>query len=423
MTTITKVFQESDTFKDFRAPQFKVKVQGLTFSPDGQENVPQTDLVRDVTQITYKDNIKEIDGFDLVVNNWNATTRNLKYVGSETPQTLDGSSAQAKLYHLFDPNKHVFEINMGYVNTGGHGNELRLMMKGNCTSFDPNFPNSGASTLTVHGLNVLHRLRTKQYTDKYPKKKPSQIARDISQKTDPDKHCRRFPMDIDINQQALGSEAQIDYISQTNQYDIDFLFTLARRMGYVVFVHQGQNGKDRLYFGPSQGDAAQPLRQVTYELKWGESLMDFKPTLNATNQVWSVKVRSYNNKTSSSISESVNLDNAGITINRDLIPILRDAQQLGACGQREEVVVNEPVRNAAEARQRAKAILTERFKQFVTAQGTTVGLPDLRAGMQLKIDKIGSRFSGIYFVTETTHTIGDSGYTTRFTARREDPGS
>ena len=38
----------------------------------------------------------------------------------------------------------------------------------------------------------------------------------------------------------------------------------------------------------------------------------------------------------------------------------------------------------------------------------------------MQIGGLGSRFSGTYFVTDTTHTIGAGGYTTRFSARRED---
>ena len=49
---------------------------------------------------------------------------------------------------------------------------------------------------------------------------------------------------------------------------------------------------------------------------------------------------------------------------------------------------------------------------MVNGSGSTVGLPDLRAGIVLQIDGLGDRFSGRYFVTATTHTIGDSGYTT-----------
>jgi phage protein D len=67
----------------------------------------------------------------------------------------------------------------------------------------------------------------------------------------------------------------------------------------------------------------------------------------------------------------------------------------------------------------ADDILADQFRQMVKASGATVGLPDLRAGSKLHVKKLGARFDGEYFVTGTTHTIGDSGYRTTFNARRE----
>ncbi|HEX6322440.1 MAG TPA: hypothetical protein VFZ36_01840, partial [Vicinamibacterales bacterium] len=61
-----------------------------------------------------------------------------------------------------------------------------------------------------------------------------------------------------------------------------------------------------------------------------------------------------------------------------------------------------------------------RLKQLVEASGTTVGLPNLRAGQRVRIVGLGARFSGTYFVIKTTHTINNSGYVTKFTARREE---
>jgi phage protein D len=69
------------------------------------------------------------------------------------------------------------------------------------------------------------------------------------------------------------------------------------------------------------------------------------------------------------------------------------------------------------------AILLDRHKEMVKASATCIGLPDLRAGQRVNIEGLGARFSGTYFVTETTHTIGDGGYTTKFNARREDKGN
>jgi hypothetical protein len=39
--------------------------------------------------------------------------------------------------------------------------------------------------------------------------------------------------------------------------------------------------------------------------------------------------------------------------------------------------------------------------------------------MKVVIGGVGARFSGTYFITDTTHSINDGGYVTRFNARRE----
>jgi phage protein D len=93
------------------------------------------------------------------------------------------------------------------------------------------------------------------------------------------------------------------------------------------------------------------------------------------------------------------------------------------CDPREELVVDKPVQSEKEAKQVAQAILKDRHKEMVKASGATVGLPDLRAGRKMQIEGLGARFNGIYFITDTTHTLNDSGYVTRFNARREVTGA
>jgi len=126
-------------------------------------------------------------------------------------------------------------------------------------------------------------------------------------------------------------------------------------------------------------------------------------------------VKGWNRQTNRAIGQKVTM--ADVDINRDLQPLL---DQPG-CQPREDTVVNEPMYSDAQARRRALAILSDKLKQMVEANGTVVGLPDLRAGQQVLIRGLGARFSGIYFVIKTTHTLNDSGYATKFTARREQP--
>jgi phage protein D len=84
-------------------------------------------------------------------------------------------------------------------------------------------------------------------------------------------------------------------------------------------------------------------------------------------------------------------------------------------------VTDRPVFTEAQAREMAKDIIRKQLEGMVQASGATVGLPDLRAGRKVQISGLGPRFQGEYFISESTHTIDESGYRTRFTAKRNVP--
>jgi phage protein D len=403
---IVPLREESVRQGGFRIPEFEIRIEGA--------GLPR-DVLRDVTQINYKDNIREIDSFELTVNNWDAAIRTFKYVGSETPESLRGGTPESLRHRLFDPCNKTVEVRMGYRG------DLRLMLKGTFTTMEPSFPSGGAPALTVRGLNVLHQLRRKQYSTNWEDKTDSQIAENIATLNDPDLNRKRFPLPIETDSASRAAERPIPYVAQQNQYDIDFLLIRARERGYVVVVlppdpgGRGVQREERLYFGRSQANMP-ALREVTFELKWGISLMEFRPTLTTANQIRSVTVNGWDRAAHRAIRERVGLDDPELNLNRDLHEVLN------RCDPREEVVVDEPVFTTAQARERAVAILMDRQKEMVRASATCVGLPDLRTGQRVRILGVGARFSGTYFVTDTTHTINDSGYTTRFNARREDEG-
>jgi phage protein D len=371
-TTAVPIFQ---SHQDFYVPYFQVKIAGR---PAGQE------VMRDVLQVSYKDNLTEIDSFDLTVNNWDAETRDFKY--------SDGD--------IFDPGKEL-ELWLGYYG----GDSLRLMVRGQITALHPAFPAGGASTLAVSGLNVLHKLRTKQESHAYELKTDSQIAQEIASR-----------LGVTLKTNPSPDEKPYDYVLQDNQYDIIFLMERARRVGYDIYVEeQGQNGQSQkpvLVFGRSLD-----VRRTTYQLTYGRSMIDFKPDLTTSNQVAEVTVRGW---------DRVKKQKIEYTAKRSEISI----KGVGAAGnqaaieqsfnQRREVIATKPVESQDEARTLAVRTLEENAKDMVKASGSTVGLPDLRAGSVVMIDGAGKRFSGRYFITATTHAIGDSGYTTQFECRREE---
>ncbi len=394
--------QESLDQGNFYVPQFEVRIEGV--------GLPR-DVLRDVREVSYHDDINEVDGFQITVNNWDPDTRTYKYIGSETPASLNGSSEESVRQRLFDPCNKEVELWMGYPG------KMQLMMKGIFTTLTPNFPSSGGPTLTVDALNLLHRFRGEKHTKVFDQNKTaSQIAAQFTL-TNPATHTE---LHVVIDSTSQQQEPPLPYVLQDAQYDLTFLMALARKNGYVLLLREEIDDEHgnvitpaQLYFGPSNGSG---LRQATVELGWGKSLMEFKPTLTTANQIKSVTVNGWNRDTKSVISKTASITDPSINFNFDLKDLLN------TCDPHEEQVVNEPVFTPGQAQQRAIDILKNRFRDMVTCSATTVGVPDIRAGRNVVITGAGSRFNGNYFVTQTMHSIGESGYTTNFNARREDPG-
>lgn len=363
--------------QEFYVPRFEVKVGDRPL---------ERDVVYDITSVTYKDSIEDIDSFEITINNWDADHRKFKY------------SDQA----LFDPGETV-EVWMGY-----HGQDsLRLMLTGEITSLRPTFPAGGQPTLSISGLNVLHRLRREQVSRHYSRMTDSEIARQIGD---------RLHVEVRTDRDAAAQETQHKYLFQPNQYDILFLMQRARANGYDLFVEEsGENGRAEdsvLYFGPSVN-----VRRITYELEYGKSLIEFQPNLTTANQVGEVVVRGWDAVRGRAIEATArrsNLTTAGVGREGGQERIER------SFNQRREVVVDQPVNSQQQADTLARQTLERIAKDMVKGSGSTLGLPDLRAGNIIRITGLGDRFSGHYFVTSTTHTIGDSGYTTGFECRREE---
>jgi phage protein D len=396
--TAVSLAQLSKQYGGFYAPQFEVRIEGV--------GLPR-DVLRDVVDITYHDSIDVMDGFELTVNNWDSAAATFKYVGSETEQTLNKAPDSSR-YRLFEPSAKDIEIWMGYVDG------LEPMMRGSITTLEPQFPSGGMPVIKVRGLNILHRLRTTPYSNTWKNKKDSEVARLLSKLTDKRTHRKRFPIPIKTDSEAERVEPPEEQITQQNQYDIDFLFQRAQERGYVVAWRPKTKREDEhLYFGPSSERGQ--LRSSMYDLAWGRTLIDFTPSLNTTSQVEAVTVTGWSRRTKSRIEEKVTLDDAGITLNHDLLRLVK-------WDHREDFRVSEPVFTPQQARAKATKLLRDRVKEIVTATGNTVGIPGLRAGQLVRISEVGARLSGVYYVKETSHTVNANGYRVRFTARREDPG-
>jgi phage protein D len=413
VTTTMTMASASKANGAFYVPQFKLLASP---SPTGTKEPFPAAVLSDVVEINYKDKLEEIDSCELVVNNWDADNRVFKYIGSEnlnlsTGEPVSHSAPNAQYWNIFDPCKRTCELQLGYA-----GQALTSMMVGNFVTYEPNFPQAGPPVLSVRMLNLLHVLRTKKYDQQYTTKnvnplKDTQIAQWISQQKDPTTKQPRFPMKI---MPYKGDEATLTYVIQKNQYDIDFLWQRARTNGYDLRV----NTDGSLLYQPS----TTPNRPV-YQLAWGQSLLEFKPTLTVGNQYKTVTVRYLDRSTQKVVEVKLDYSDPQVgKFNKDL------QYMLNQCDPREEQIVDKPFDSKDEATKYCASVFSDQLKRMVKATGTTIGLPNLRAGCKIQIGgvgqySLGTRLSGTYFVTATTHTFNSNGYTTRFEARREDQGN
>ena len=347
--------------------------------------------------ISYSDSLTNIDSFEMTVNNWDAETQAFKYSDSS----------------MFLPWRDV-EVKMGYYRNGL--DERRKMLTGEITTMTPNFPQSGSPTLTVRGLNLLHRFRIKQDTHIFLNKMDTEIAEYLVGKIDEAIRTKvpGLKVKLDEKQAALNKQREkgkeVPSLVMQNQYPIVFLVERPTRIGYDISIKevQGENEREAIFgFGPTN-DVGRP----TYVLEWGKSLISFQPNFRTAEQVYKITVRGWDPKSKQPIEEFATRDDLkgeGVI----------DPKQLGVIepALAQEITVDRPVSNKAEAKEYAKAMLRQKATELITAKGKTIGAPDLRAGVRVQILKLGRFSQGSYLVTETTHTIGDGGYTTDFSAR------
>lgn len=379
--------------QDFYVPAFRVVV--------GRRELRQE--MNDILGVTYSDSLKDIDQFSLTVNNWDAETLGFKY--------SDGD--------LFNPWKPV-ELWIGYIRNGQ--DERRRMLLGEITSMTPNFPASGGPTLAVNGLNLFHTFRTKAVTRAFFNKKDTEIAQTLVKDIAAEIKQRMPKLDLVLDPQDvsrnLQAEDPVPYLVLNNQYPIVFLLERARDIGYELTLEEAPEGdppKVTFHFRPTRY-----VTRPTYVLEWGKSLASFQPTLQTAFQVAAVTVRAWDPGKKAKFEATAkrgDLGRQGIVDPADL------ALAEPAATPRMEIVTDHPVQTQAEAKDLARKIMLQIAQGLVEGKGKTVGVPDLRSGVKVQLKGLGNRFNGKYLVTSTTHTIGEGGYTTEFSARMEEAGS
>lgn len=373
--------------QNFFAPQFQIKLKGQTLS---------NEVVRDVLQVSYKDDLENLDTFDFTLHDWDPVTLTTKYSSpyDESGQLRKISGTDFDVPN-FEPGAKV-DLYMGYFGA----EEPVLMMSGKVASASASFPASGTPMLTVKVFNLLLDLQQTQENLTFVDKTPTEIAQEIANN-----------LEIEL-QSAPGEEQTISFIGMNSEYPIIFLARLARKQGYDLFVNIEGDEEEKLFFGLRQNAVEE------YELEWGKSLIQFTPTLKLKDQKEKVIVRGWNS-TESGANRAIEAE----AVWSDLDINMPDGKLLEqiefAASNATEEITDQPVPDQEAALALAKGALRRIVQGVITGSGSTVGMPRLRAGSRLSLKGLGNRYSYNYIVTASTHKIDGNGYTTDFSARME----
>jgi phage protein D len=333
----------------------------------GSELPAETAL--DVLDVKVSDYVEGASAFTITFNNWKSDLQEFKSIGQD--QLAEGTEV---------------EVKVGFVDS------LSSLIVGEITALEPEFPESETPTLKVHGYDRLHRFRRGRKTRSFLEMKDSEIAQKIAG-------------ELQLRADVEDTQITHEYVLQSNQSNIDFLLERARRINYEVVV------KDKtLFFRKASNNKSKVV-----SIEFGLTLKSFYPRLSTMGQVSEVVVQGWNHKTKEAI---VGRAQQGDELSKMSGTKLGVAISESAFTATTNVVVDKPVFSQGEANQIAKGLFNEMTVDFITGEGSAIGNTDIRAGKVVELLKLGERFSGLYYVTSSTHTIDRKGYATRFTVAR-----
>lgn len=345
---------------DVLVPEVKVRVNGSDLSFDAASDIITVNVLEDVNAAGM---------FTLTVLNWD--NKEMRVTWIDDNQFKEGNA---------------IEIDMGYRD------HMKNIFKGEITGVEPQFSHDRPPTLTVRGYDRRHRLMAKRKTRTFLKMRDSEIASQVAS-------------DWSLTPKVTDSRVTLDYVIQHNQSDFEFLAERARRIGYELVVDN-----TTLLFRPRKNDGS-PSITLTRDIE----LLEFSARLTTMGQIEEVAVQGWSAKDKDGVVAKASVGDEHQMGGSASGPAATRRAFSGSGGTTVEV----PVSSQAEADQLARGWFAEMALSYVEGDGLCIGDPDLHPGVLVKIDGLGRRFSGSYYVMSTEHSYRPgTGYRTAIGVRR-----
>jgi phage protein D len=343
--------------------QFRIKVEGL-------DEAATASLLADVLEITVESSLHLPDVATIVLHDsWQRWVDD-KRLDPGKGIKLSARPAEGEEQPLFD---------------------------GEIVELEPEF-GSAATHMVLRAFDRLHRLSRGRF------------VRSFLNVTDGDL-VQKIAKELGLRAQ-VGPTSQVHpYVFQNNETNLDFLRGRAAALGYTLFVHE----KTLHFDSPkSEGDPV--------ELKWPDTLKEFRPRLTTVDQVTTSTVRGWDPATRQEILGQIKNGNGLPQVGEQRKPgqLAQDAFGLEA----PFLTADRPVRNQAAAERLAQAVVDRFSGRFLAAEGRCTGNSKIVAGTAIKLVHVGERFGGTYLVSSARHVSGrETGYLTYFEVSGQEPAN
>ena len=282
----------------------------------------------------------------------------------------------------------------------GYDHGLSPLFHGEITGLDIDFSALATPTVLVRALDKSHRLHR------------GRKSRSFANVTDTDL-VNQLIGEAGLRAGTVEATSVVhDWVFQNNQTDWEFLQARASRVGHRLYAE----GEGVLHF-----KKVKDAEDAAVTLTWGDDLRSFRPRISAGGQVDKVIVRGWDRQAKQAL--------VGTATSAAGVPEIGAATQGGsvaqsAFGSSEMHVVDRPIFSQGEAQSMAQSVLDDIGGEYLEGDGLCQLAPTLLPGKAVEIKNVGTKYSGKYLVSATTHVFNPSeGSTTLFSINGKRPAN
>ena len=359
-------------YEDFHVPQYEIKIGAPGSGVNSLSQLPPADypvLSISVTQSVGPASIAQI--------------------AFACPYDYENSDFINDIYSKLFPGSMV-EIKLGYEKPD-------TVFVGALGSIHTDFSTSGVTAgITCYDakMTLFYNTAWKSYKEK------STIQEVVEEILKPCKKYGQVEVSGTKYDKAIEKGNEISWI-QDNIDDYRFVMHLAALTNSSFYT-----SGDTIYFTENIAESAEAI----VGLGWGKGLISFSVNIDISGQVGSVEVayRSGDRKEAYFRYDGKDVPGQG------KLPEDKGDVVSGKAHELTETLV----RNAEQAEQAAKSIYMQAAMNYVTGRGSTIGIPELKAGTSIEIEGVGKKLEGKYFLNQVTHQFDAGGYLTNFECQR-----